>query len=434
MFVDSAKIKITAGKGGNGSVSFRREKFIPRGGPNGGDGGKGGNIIATVDPSFRTLADYRYKTVIKADNGADGEVWNRSGKSADDTVLKFPAGTMIFDDETGELIADLVDEDVSVVIAKAGTGGRGNAQFATPIRQTPRYAEKGLPGEEKTLRIELKLLADVGLVGYPNAGKSTLISVITSARPKIANYPFTTLSPVLGVVEHEDDSFVVADIPGLIEGASQGAGLGHEFLRHVQRTKVLVHVIDAAGSEGRDPVDDFHKVRNELSLYDPVMVTKPFIIAANKADIMEDKSILDRIKQASGADVYEISAATTQGIGALMSAVTKMLYEEEDRLRRVAAEVIVKQGGERVYVLRGQKLRDAKIVHFGGAFVLSGEGVERLLLRTDTNNEEAMKRMYGMFIKAGIIQRLRDMGIKEGDLVRILNYEFDYSESAGIGV
>lgn len=433
MFVDSAKIKVTAGKGGNGSVSFRREKFIPRGGPNGGDGGKGGDVIATVDPSFRTLSDYRYKTVIKADNGADGETWNRSGKSADDLVLKFPPGTMIYDDETGELIADLVDEDVSQVIAKAGHGGRGNAHFATPIRQTPRYAEKGLPGQERTLRIELKLLADIGLVGYPNAGKSTLISVLTSAKPKVANYPFTTLSPVLGVVENTEGSFVIADIPGLIEGASQGAGLGHEFLRHVQRTKVLVHVVDAAGTEGRDPVDDFFTVRKELELYDPGMGRKPFIVAANKMDIAEDDSITRKLAEATGAAVYPISAATTEGIKELLSSMTKLLYAEEERLRYEAAEAVATTG-ERVYVLRGQKLRDAKIVRFGGAFVLSGEGVERLLLRTDTNNEDAMKRLYGMLIKSGIIGRLRDMGIKEGDLVRILDYEFDYSESSGIGV
>jgi GTP-binding protein len=215
---------------------------------------------------------------------------------------------MIFDDVTGELLADLVDEDVAVVIAKGGPGGRGNTHFATPVRQTPKYAEKGLPGQEKSLRIELKLLADVGLVGYPNAGKSTLISVITAARPKIANYPFTTLSPVLGVIENEDDSFVVADIPGLIEGASQGAGLGHEFLRHVQRTKVLVHVVDAAGTEGRDPVDDFHKVRNELALYDPGMVKKPYLIAANKADLIEDDTIVEQLKAASGTEVFLISA------------------------------------------------------------------------------------------------------------------------------
>ena len=433
MFVDSAKIKVFAGKGGNGIVSFRREKFVPRGGPNGGDGGRGGDIIATVDPSLRTLADYRYKTVIKADSGANGEAWNRSGKSAEDLVLKFPQGTMIYDDVTGELLADLVDEDVQVVLAKGGSGGRGNSHFATPIRQAPRYAENGLPGQEKALRVELKLLADVGLVGYPNAGKSTLISVVTAARPKIANYPFTTLSPVLGVVENGDDSFVIADIPGLIEGASSGAGLGHEFLRHIQRTKVLVHVVDAAGTEGRDPVEDFHKVRNELGIFDETMLKKPFIIAANKADLIEDKDIVERLKEASGVEVYLISAATTKGIGTLMGAVTRLLAQEEHRLRELAAAKTA-EGGEKVYVLRGERLRDAKITRYGGAFVLSGEGVERLILRTDANNPDALKRMYGMLIKSGIIGRLRDMGIKEGDMVRVLDFEFEYAESTGIGV
>ncbi|HNZ09061.1 MAG TPA: GTPase ObgE [Bacillota bacterium] len=433
MFVDSAKIKVFAGKGGNGIVSFRREKFVPRGGPNGGDGGRGGDIIATVDPSLRTLADYRYKTVIKADSGANGEAWNRSGKSAEDLVLKFPQGTMIYDDVTGELLADLVDEDVQVVLAKGGPGGRGNSHFATPIRQAPRYAENGLPGQEKALRVELKLLADVGLVGYPNAGKSTLISVVTAARPKIANYPFTTLSPVLGVVENGDDSFVIADIPGLIEGASSGAGLGHEFLRHIQRTKVLVHVVDAAGTEGRDPVEDFHKVRNELGIFDETMLKKPFIIAANKADLIEDKDIVERLKEVSGVEVYLISAATTKGIGTLMGAVTRLLAQEERRLRELAAAKTA-EGGEKVYVLRGERLRDAKITRYGGAFVLSGEGVERLILRTDANNPDALKRMYGMLIKSGIIGRLRDMGIKEGDMVRVLDFEFEYAESTGIGV
>ncbi|HNV34357.1 MAG TPA: GTPase ObgE [Bacillota bacterium] len=433
MFVDNAKIKVFAGKGGNGIVSFRREKFVPRGGPNGGDGGRGGDIIAMVDPSLRTLADYRYKTVIKADNGADGEAWNRSGKSAEDLILKFPQGTMIFDDNTGDLVADLVDEDVQVVLAKGGPGGRGNSHFATPIRQAPRYAENGLPGQEKALRVELKLLADVGLVGYPNAGKSTLISVVTAAKPKIANYPFTTLSPVLGVVENGDDSFVIADIPGLIEGASSGAGLGHEFLRHVQRTKVLVHVVDAAGTEGRDPVDDFHKVRKELGLFDEAMLKKPFIVAANKADLIEDKSVLERLKEASGTEVYLISAATTKGIGVLMGAVARLLAQEERRLRELAA-IETAEGGEKVYVLRGERLRDARITHYAGAFVLSGEGVERLILRTDINNPDALKRMYGMLIKSGIIGRLREMDIKEGDLVRVLDYEFEYSEGTGIGV
>lgn len=433
MFVDSAKIKVTAGKGGNGVVSFRREKFIPRGGPNGGDGGRGGDVIAMADPSLRTLSDYRYKTVIKAESGADGEAWNRSGRSAEDTILKFPPGTMIFDDVTGELIADLIDEDISVVVAKGGAGGRGNSHFATPVRQTPRYAEKGLPGQEKALRIELKLLADVGLVGYPNAGKSTLISVITSARPKIANYPFTTLSPVLGVIDKGGDSFVIADIPGLIEGASAGAGLGHEFLRHIQRTKVLVHVVDAAGTEGRDPVDDFTKVRNELGAFDINMLKKPYLIAANKVDVMEDASILERLRQASRVEVFPISAATVKGVNELMGAVSGMLAKEEERLRYLVVEEGEK-GKEKVYVLKGERLRDAKIVRHSGAYVLSGQGVERLLLRTDTSNPDSMKRMYGMLIKSGIIGRLRDMGIKEADVVRIMDFEFEYSESAGIGV
>ena len=433
MFVDSAKIRVTAGKGGNGVVSFRREKFIPRGGPNGGDGGRGGDVIAMADPSLRTLSDYKYKTVIKAESGADGEAWNRSGRSAEDLVLKFPPGTMIFDDESGELLADLIDDDISVVVAKGGPGGRGNAHFATPIRQTPRYAEKGLPGQEKLLRIELKLIADVGLVGYPNAGKSTLISVVTSARPKIANYPFTTLSPVLGVIDKGDDSFVIADIPGLIEGASAGAGLGHEFLRHVQRTKVLVHVVDAAGTEGRDPVDDFLKVRNELGTFDASMLEKPYLIAANKIDVMEGTEVLEKLAEASGVKIFPISAATTAGVNDLMGAVSAMLSKEEERLRYLVSEEGEK-GREKVYVLKGERLRDAKIAHRYGAYVLTGEGVERLLLRTDVNNPESMKRMYGMLIKSGIIGRLRDMGIKEGNPVRILDYEFEYTEAEGIGV
>lgn len=328
MFIDLAKISIKAGDGGNGCVSFRREKYVPRGGPDGGDGGRGGDVIFHADPGLHTLLDFRYRRRYEAGSGGHGEGSNRRGADGEDLRVRVPVGTVVREAETGEILADLVAPAEEILLARGGRGGRGNSRFKGPTRQAPRFAEPGRPGEELSIILELKLLADVGLIGFPNAGKSTLLSRLTRARPKIGDYPFTTLTPNLGVAEYRGESFVLADIPGLIEGAHRGTGLGHEFLRHVERTRVLLHVVDVSGTGERNPLADFHTVNEELRLYDPELARRPMLVAANKIDLPDGRANLDAFRAALGKEgyaVFPLSAATGEGLDPLLAALIGLL-------------------------------------------------------------------------------------------------------------
>ncbi|RJQ32946.1 MAG: GTPase ObgE [Peptococcaceae bacterium] len=417
MFFDQAKIYLKGGDGGNGCVAFRREKYVPEGGPWGGDGGRGGSVILRADEGLRTLVDFRYKRHYKAERGRHGQGKNMNGAAGADLVLRVPAGTVIKDADTGELLADLVENGQEVVAACGGRGGRGNARFVTFENKAPAMAEKGEPGEERWLELELKLLADVGLVGFPNAGKSTLLARVSAARPKIAGYPFTTLVPNLGVVRLEEGrSFVVADIPGLIEGAHAGAGLGHDFLRHTARTRLLVHVLDTAGTEGRDPVEDFRVTSRELLSYDPALGGRLQVIAANKMDLPGARENLARMK-----DVYEhqykifpVSAATGEG-------VDDLLYHVAGRL----AELPALSGVEPEPVSHRLKPRFT-ISREDGAFLVNGREIERHVAMADLENEEAVRRLQWIIGRMGIEEALQESGIKEGDTVKIGKFEFIY--------
>lgn len=423
MFIDVAKIYVKAGKGGNGIVSWRREKYEPAGGPYGGDGGNGGSVILQGDEGIRTLMDFRYKRSYIGENGEDGRTKNQYGKSGADIILKLPVGTLIKDEETGKVIVDIKEHGQQFVIAKGGKGGRGNAKFATATRQAPGFAEAGTKGQERNIVLELKLLADVGLVGFPNVGKSTLLSMISAAKPKIANYHFTTLKPNLGVVRvAEEKSFVLADIPGLIEGASEGAGLGLDFLRHIERTRILVHVLDASGSEERNPIEDFHKINEELFQYNEKLREKPQIIAANKTDLPEAAQWVDKIKEEfipQGYEVFEISAATNKGIQELVYAIwnllenTEITYEtyDEEYIEEVEAksdEIVVKKEDEK--------------------FIVEGDYVEKLLGSTYLDDADSLRYFQDMLRKKGIIDRLKNLGIQEGDSVFICDFEFEFFE------
>ncbi|HHV93464.1 MAG TPA: GTPase ObgE [Firmicutes bacterium] len=423
-FVDRARIYVAAGAGGDGCVSFRREKYVPAGGPDGGRGGDGGSVYLEVDPSMTTLLDFRYKNHYKADRGGNGQGGNREGKTAPDLVIKVPPGTVVKDAETGEILADLVRPNQRLLAARGGRGGRGNAAFATPTRQAPTFAEKGEPGEARWLLLELKVIADVGLVGYPNAGKSTLLSVISSAKPKIASYPFTTLSPNLGVVKIDaGKSFVVADIPGLIEGAHSGVGLGHDFLRHVERTRLLVHVVDCSGMEGRDPVDDYYRVREELALFSRELAERPFIVAGNKLDIPGAEENLERLKEASGREVVGISAATGQGIKELVYKIWHMLEQMPSYLE----ESIPGDDIELIQVHRSsRRLSDFTIRREADAFVVEGEGLENLMRRHNLANPETLRWWMLLLDDVGVMEALRNAGIQDGDTVRIGGWEFEY--------
>jgi len=420
MFFDKARIFVKGGDGGNGCVAMRREKYVPEGGPWGGDGGRGGDIVFLADEGLRTLVDFRYKRHYKAERGKHGEGKNRYGSSADELVVRLPVGTVIRDEDTGELVADLVRVDQQVIVARGGRGGKGNAHFASANNKAPTLAEKGEPGEERWLTLELKLLADVGLVGFPNAGKSTLLSQVSAAKPKIANYPFTTVSPNLGVVRVEDGrSFVMADIPGLIEGAHTGAGLGHEFLRHVERTRLLVHVLDTAGSEGRDPVEDFKVTNRELILYNPVIGSRPQVIVANKMDLDESADNLERLREAFGNDyeIFPISAATGSGLDPLIYKVAALLEElpsvtppEEE-----TTEHIVHRAEPRFSISREE-----------GIFLVGGKEIKRHVAMTNLENDESVERLQWIFKRMGIDDALKEAGIKEGDTVKIGEFEFDY--------
>ncbi|MDO6355352.1 MULTISPECIES: GTPase ObgE [unclassified Caloramator] len=422
MFVDVAKIYVKAGDGGHGAVSFRREKYVPFGGPDGGDGGKGGDVIFVVDKGLRTLLDFRYKKKYIAMSGENGGTNNKFGKDGEDLVIKVPPGTVIKDAETNRIIADLKDESDVAVVAKGGRGGRGNTKFATPTRQAPNFAEPGMPGEERWIVLELKLLADVGLVGFPNVGKSTILSMVTGAKPKIANYHFTTLTPNLGVVDLPGvKSFVLADIPGIIEGAHEGAGLGIDFLRHIERTRVLIHVVDVSGIEGRDPIEDFYQINEELKLYNEKLSKKPQIVAANKMDIPGAEENFERLKaemDKHGIKVFKISAATNQGLKELMQYVGQVLenapYDEEP-----LGEFYIPEDKKFTYTIKRAD---------DGAFEITGSFVDRLLLSVNIYDSESLKYFHKVLERKGIIEELKQMGIKDGDIVRMNDFEFEFVE------
>lgn len=418
MFVDRAKIYVKGGDGGNGVVSFRREKYVPRGGPNGGDGGRGGDVLLVVDKNLSTLMDFRYHVHYKAKRGEHGQGSNKIGRGAEDMTIKVPPGTVVRDAESDEVIADMIEDGHTFIAAKGGRGGRGNARFTSSIHHTPDFAEKGEPGEEKWIVLELKLLADVGLVGLPNAGKSTLLSRITAARPKIADYPFTTLSPNLGVVDLGfGHSFVVADIPGLIEGASEGQGLGHEFLKHVERTRLLVHVVDMSGLE-MDPMEAFTVINRELGQYNERLSDKPQIVAANKLDLPEGRENYERLKpilEKGGFQVIPLSAATGEGIQELVLRV-------EESLSKIPIITSVEEVRE--YTLEEEE--HFRIEKIGDVFHVTGKVVERLVAMTDLQNESGVKRLQRSFKRMGLDDALKDAGIRKDDTVKIGAFEFYY--------
>ena len=420
-FIDKARITVKAGSGGNGCVSFHREKYIAAGGPDGGDGGNGGHIILQVDDNLSTLMDFRYKRKYVADSGVDGQGQRKSGKDGQSLTIRVPRGTLVRDAETGEIMQDMSGSE-PYVLCKGGRGGWGNSHFATPTRQVPRFAKAGLPGEAHDVILELKLLADVGLVGFPNVGKSTLLSVVSRAQPKIANYHFTTLFPNLGVVYVEDGvSFVMADIPGIIEGASEGAGLGHDFLRHIDRCRLLVHVVDVSGSEGRDPVADFDAINLELRQYSPELAQRPQIVVANKVDIMADESLLEALRahvEALGFPLFSISAAAHQGTRELVFAVA-------NRLRELPPVAVYAPE----YVKRPPAVdvsQPLEITVEDGVYLVEGPWLQRLIANTNFGDYESRMWFDRMLRESGLFDRLDAMGIQDGDLVSMYDLEFEY--------
>ncbi len=423
MFVDIVKISLKAGDGGNGAVSFHREKYVAAGGPDGGDGGRGGSIVFRANDNLSTLIDFRYKRKYAAGNGENGRGNRCTGKSAPDMVIDVPRGTVIKDSESGRIIAD-ISGDEPVVVARGGLGGRGNMNFATPTRQVPRFAKPGMPGEKLDVTLELKLLADVGLVGFPNVGKSSLISVVSAAKPEIANYHFTTLSPVLGVVSVHERSFVMADIPGLIEGASEGVGLGHSFLRHVERCRLIIHVVDVAGSEGRDPKEDFEKINLELSNFSAELAERPQIVAANKADMASEEQIAEfkEFIESKGLPCYVISAATTMGTKELIEAAAAKL----DTLPPVVR--FESQPLSRAEIDEFQKEKHSFTVEKldEGVFEVTGQFLLPILQTVDMEDYESLQYLQRVLRSSGIIDELERQGVQEGDTVSIYDFEFDY--------
>ncbi|MBQ8299680.1 MAG: GTPase ObgE [Clostridia bacterium] len=423
MFIDYTKIVIASGNGGNGAISFRREKYVANGGPDGGDGGKGGSVYFRVDLGLNTLIDFRYNKKYAAKNGMPGGGSRCAGKKGEDLYIDVPQGTVIRDEETGKVIADLSEEGQVECILEGGKGGKGNMHFATATRQIPNFAETGEPGKEKTVILELKMIADVGLVGYPNVGKSTLLSRMTLARPKVANYHFTTLEPSLGVVKLKNgSSFVMADIPGLIEGASEGVGLGLKFLRHVERTRVLLHVIDVAGTEGRDPVEDFKKINVELKNYSEKLPKKLQIIAANKVDVLQDKENYKRLEEVAkknNCEIYKISAVTGEGLEELFTRIGELLKDiPKEELEPI--EKIVKYTMEDIPTWQVRKE--------GNYFIVEGKEIETIMRRVNFSDYESLAYFHKTLRKMGVDAALRKKGIKEGDIVKIFDWEFEYEE------
>lgn len=423
MFVDVVKITIKAGNGGNGAVSFHREKYVNSGGPDGGDGGHGGNILFAADDNLSTLIDFRYQKKYSAQNGDNGGAKRSSGKSAPDTVIRVPRGTLIKDSETGRILAD-VSEDEPVIVARGGKGGKGNMNFATPTRQTPRFAKPGYPGECFDVTLELKLLADVGLVGFPNVGKSSLISVVSAAKPEIANYPFTTITPVLGVVKVGEKSFVMADIPGLIEGASEGIGLGHAFLRHVERCRLIVHVVDVSGIEGRNPKEDFEKINYELSNFSAELADRPQIVAANKADIATEEQVAEfrAFIEEKGLPFFVISAATSQGTTELINCV----LAELDKLppqKRYEVQPLTQEEIDRMN-LEKRSFNVEKVSE--DYFIVTAEWIVPILQTINIEDYESLQYFQRVLRFSGIIDALENAGVNEGDTVAIYDFEFSY--------
>lgn len=424
MFADSAKIIIKSGKGGDGHVSFRREKYVPNGGPDGGDGGKGGDIVFEIDDGMNTLNDFRHKRKYVAENGEEGKKRNCHGKKGEDLIVKVPAGTIIRDAETDKVIADMSGDNRRQIVLTGGKGGLGNQHYATSSMQAPKYAQPGQEAIELEVRLELKVIADVGLVGFPNVGKSTLLSSVTNATPKIANYHFTTLNPILGVVDLGDGAgFVMADIPGLIEGASEGVGLGHEFLKHIERTKVIIHVVDAASTEGRDPIADIHAINRELGSYNPELLKKPQVIAANKIDaIYEGESeVIQRLHEefdAKGMQVFPISAVSKQGVKELLYHVNKLLADMDD------TPIVHEQE-----FFPDSHTVEAYTIEFNPndkAYVIEGPKIDKMLGYTNIDTEKGFLFFQRFLKQQGILKELEAMGIQEGDTVRMYGLEFDY--------
>ena len=421
MFADIAEITIKSGNGGNGLVSFHREKYVAAGGPDGGDGGRGGDVIFQADSKLLTLLDFRYKRVYKAENGGDGKAKNGFGKDGNSITIKVPLGTIIKDGETGNVIADLKTDGQTFVAARGGSGGFGNSHFATPTRQIPKFAKPGIQGIERKIVLELKLLADVGLVGFPNVGKSTLLSVVSGAKPKIANYHFTTLEPNLGVVDTGDgDGFVLADIPGIIEGAGEGVGLGFEFLRHVERTRLLLHVVDVSGIEGRNPIEDFDIINNEMKKFNPELSERPQIVVANKTDIITDEelfeSFCDEIKK-RGYELFIISAAAHSGVKELMKHVSSILKTLPVPCVEICEDTFAQE------VLSDDEIT---VKREGGAFVVEGKKVERIVDSTNFDDYESLQFFQRSLRDLGVIDMLLDAGIEEGDLVKLFEIEFEF--------
>lgn len=422
MFSDVAKIHIKAGDGGNGAVTFHREKYIAAGGPGGGDGGRGGNVIFVADKGVNTLIDFRYKKKYAAEPGGNGKDERRNGKNGADLIIKVPVGTIVRDTESGLAVCDLKEEGQEFVIAKGGSGGWGNSHFATATRQTPKFAKSGTLGDERDVTLELKLIADVGLLGFPNVGKSTFLSVVSDARPKIANYHFTTLEPNLGVVNLGDGGgFVIADIPGIIEGAHEGVGLGHEFLRHVERTRLLLHFVDVSGIEGRNPLEDFDTINSELKMYSEKLAQKPQVVVANKADIPQFEENFEAFKtelENRGYKVFKISAATKQGVREVLNYTLEMLSE-------LPEEEIDESEFIDIDMLK-TKEEEMKVEVVDGIFYVTGERVRRIAGSTNFDDYESMQYFQRALIKCGAIKMLENAGVKEGDTVDIYGFEFDF--------
>lgn len=421
MFIDRARIFVQSGKGGDGMSSFRHEKFVPKGGPNGGDGGQGGNVVLVADRNVNTLVDFRFRRLFKAKPGGKGEGSNKYGRNAEDLLITVPLGTIVKDEETGQVMADLSRDGQRAIVAKGGRGGRGNWHFRTSANRTPTFAERGEPGEERWLRLELKVLADVGLLGYPSVGKSSILRKVSAAQPEVAAYHFTTLNPILGVVNLPDHrSFVMADIPGLIDGASEGVGLGHDFLRHIERTKILIHVVDVSGIEGRDPIDDYEKINAELAKYSEKLARKRQVVAANKIDLLGDSDNLERLMDymtAHGVEVYPICAMTGEGMDKLLERVWTMLEEYVEEPDETTEEVVYKAQNKPDFEVK----RDDD-----GAFVITGARIENLVAMTNFDDDQSLRRFQRIWRYMELDKLLQEHGIQDGNTVRIYSMEFEY--------
>ena len=419
-FVDKAKIIIKSGDGGNGHASFHREKFVPRGGPDGGDGGRGGNLVFYADPNMNTLLDFRFERFYRAEPGENGKAALSTGRSGKDLIIRVPVGTLVRDVASGRIVADMNRPERTKIVLRGGRGGLGNARFASPRRQSPQFAQPGQKTLEREVELELKTIADVGLVGLPNVGKSTILSVLTSARPKIANYHFTTLTPNLGVVKRYDKSFVLADIPGLIEGAAEGAGLGHDFLRHVERTRMLIHVVDISGCEGRDPIEDYRQINEELAKHSERLAALPQVVAANKMDITGADENLAAFRAAvgGGVEIFAVSAATAQGFDALLERVAQTLETLPKTYDFEEEELVDTQKYEPGFTIEKD----------GDVFVVSGGTVDYLLDTTDADDETSMRRFQQYLIREGIIEALTKAGAGDESTVRMGEWEFDFIE------